>query len=305
MPSSAANAQGKEELFIDEADFFLYFCKRIFRCKNLIHSERTMKLGIVSDEISLNFREAVSYGLEWGIEDYELRCVRSGRVPYISQEEIADILAMKKERGINITAISPGMFKLTLHDRKGLERELTQVFDDSMRLAERLGTNLIITFGIMRAPGDEDGYQQVLDLFGRLAGRAQEHGFMLAVENEPGFWCDTGSGTARILQAVNSPHLMANWDPGNSFTGGERPYPDGYRALKDWVINMHIKDYVTTGDGYKAVVVGQGEIDYAGQLKELAHDRALHHVTLETHCEPLLETSRQSAAWLQRILAAL
>lgn len=268
-------------------------------------AERVMKLGIVSDEISLDFREAVCHGLQWGIEDYELRCLRSGRVPYISEQDLADVLAMKKERGINITAVSPGMFKLTLHDRQGLQRELTKVFDDSMALAERVGTNLIITFGIMRAEGDENGYQHVLDLFGQLARRAEQHGFMLAVENEPGFWCDTGSGTARVLRAINSPYLMANWDPGNSFTGGERPYPDGYRAIRDWVINMHVKDYVTTDDGYKAVAVGQGEIDYTGQLQELARDRALHHITLETHCEPLLETSRQSAAWLQRILAAL
>ena len=264
-----------------------------------------MKLGIVSDEISLDFKEAVSHGLTWGIEDYELRCVRSGRAPYISRADLEAILSAKKEHGINITAVSPGMFKLTLHDREGLQREITQVFDDTMSLAEQVGTNLIITFGIMRAAGDEDGYQQVLDLFGQLTRRAEEHGFVLAVENEPGFWCDTGSGTAQVLQAINSPHLMANWDPGNSFTGGERPYPDGYRAIRDWVINMHIKDYVTTSQGYKAVVVGQGEIDYTGQLRELASDRALHHVTLETHCEPLLEKSRQSAEWLQRTLASL
>ena len=33
------------------------------------------------------------------------------------------------------------------------------------------------------------------------------------------------------MKAVQSPHLLLNWDPGNATERGEKPYPDGYNLL--------------------------------------------------------------------------
>ena len=44
---------------------------------------------------------------------------------------------------------------------------------------------------------------------------------MLVLENE--FECNTATGreSAKTLAAVQSPHLMLNWDPGNAVARGE------------------------------------------------------------------------------------
>ena len=264
-----------------------------------------MKIGIVSDEIVLDFAEAVRYGTSWGIMDYEIRCLTSGRVPYLSEEEIQTVLQMKKEKGVNIAALSPGIFKISLQDEK-IKTEKDKVLFDTFRLAERLGTNLVIIFGVNHYENEPaENYERVVSLFTEVARKAQWNGFMLAVENEPGHWCDTGANTAKILHEVNSPCLKANWDLGNSFCSGEIPYPDGYQAIKDFVINLHVKDYRKKDGNYECVVIGDGEIDYPGQFRALLRDNSLHHITLETHCLPFLEKSEESVRRLKKILAEL
>ena len=67
-----------------------------------------MRIGIVTDEISSNVREAIELGVSWGIMDYELRVVGDARVPAISPATVDELLQFKAKFGIRYTAISPG-----------------------------------------------------------------------------------------------------------------------------------------------------------------------------------------------------
>jgi len=44
-------------------------------------------LGIVSDEVSPDFGEAARYGAEWGISIFEIRVLKTGRIPVVDQGE--------------------------------------------------------------------------------------------------------------------------------------------------------------------------------------------------------------------------
>jgi len=182
-------------------------------------------------------------------------------------------------------------------------RELHDTLPETFRLAQRLDTKTVIVFGFQRSSRDGAGEEQkAFDLLRQAALLAQQHGLVLAVENEPGFWCDTGVNTARMLAQVNSPALRANWDPGNAVGTEEIPFPTGYHAIKNWIGNVHVKDTIM-GSLVECVPVGEGKVDWRGQLQALARDQIVKHVTIETHCLPLLENSKKNLESVRKILA--
>ena len=261
-----------------------------------------LALAIVSDEISLDFKVALQYGMQWGVKIFELRSLKTGRVPDADPSEILEVLNLVGDRRITISALSPGIFKHPLSRRSELEKELSDTLPRTIELAKRLNTRLILVFGFQRSrEGTEGDYEEAVKLMRRAAGLAESKGMRLAIENEPGFWCDSGMNTAKLIKDVGSKSLGANWDPCNGYGTDERPFPEGYNAIKDFVFNVHVKD-TQEGSMIKCVPVGEGAIDWKGQLKALVKDRIVEHVTIETHCLPLIEKSKQNVDTLQTYL---
>jgi sugar phosphate isomerase/epimerase len=263
---------------------------------------KPLELGIVSDEIVADFRTAVRHGLAWGITRYEIRCLTSGRVPDVNLTEWEDVVAAVREHALTITALSPGILKHPLARRDDLERELRDVLPRTIDCAEQCGAQLIIVFGVQRAAGEASGdHARVLDLLHRAAETVALAGMKLAIENEPGFHCDTGAATRKIIDEVGSPALGANWDPCNAFGTDEIPYPDGYAAVRPVILNVHAKD-TARGSLIQCVPIGEGAIDWAGQIRALVADRIVPHVTIETHCLPLVEQSGKNVRTLRALI---
>jgi len=261
-----------------------------------------MRIGIVTDEISPDIREAFSLGVSWGIRDFEFRTSNSGRVPFISDEDVQVLLSSKRDFGATITALSPGTFKIPVDDKAAVERDLTEVLPAAIKLAHRLNVRLVITFGFLRSVGQEESeFGQVVQILKKAANLAEGEGITLALENEPGFWADSGRKTAKLLAAVNSKYLQANWDPANALGVENYPYPVGYEALKRWIVNIHVKDAMKDST-LSCVPVGQGKINWEGQLRALVKDGKLEHATIETHCLPLIEKSKLNVETLKRML---
>jgi sugar phosphate isomerase/epimerase len=269
------------------------------------HLRKIMRIGIVTDELSAEVGEAIRIGASWGIVDYELRTVGERRVPLITPAEVNELLRLKERFGIRYTALSPGIGKGSIEDEKTLAHELDETLPATFALAKKLDVPLVIIFGFQRLPQQTDALEsEVVAALRRLADAAEKAGLRLAVENEPGFWCDTGRNTARILAAVNSPFLCANWDPANAFGTDEIPYPEGYEAIKKWLVNVHVKDTIT-GALVECVPVGEGKIDWERQLRALVQDRLVEHVTIETHCLPLAQNSLKNLQRLRQMLTQL
>jgi len=261
-----------------------------------------MRLGFVTDEISPDVKEAIEIGVSWGIKDYELRVIGKNRIPQFSEAEVQQIIDLKNKYDIRITALSPGTFKGTIHDQEEIQKEIEEVLPETFRLAKLFDSNMVIVFGVQRSdkdqPEDED---KVVAIFQQVAQMAEKEGITIAVENEPGFWCDDGKGTAHILERVNSPFFKANWDPANAIGTPEIPYPDGYEALKKWIVNVHIKDTVK-GALLECVPVGKGVVDWPGQIKAILNDKPVEHMTIETHCLPLVEKSKYNLDVVKKLM---
>jgi len=261
-----------------------------------------LALGIVSDEIAPDFRTAVRHGLSWGITRYEVRCLKTGRVPDVDPGEWEDLLAAVSEHSLSITALSPGMFKHPMSRRAELEHELTELLPRTIAMAEQCGARIIIAFGFQRQNGEPaENHNLAVDLLRRASETAARAGMKIAIENEPGFHCDTGINTRLIIEEAGSPALGANWDPCNAFGTEEVPYPDGYDAIRPVIVNVHAKD-TARGSLIQCVPIGEGVIDWQGQMKALMRDRIVRHVTIETHCLPLVEQSAKNVRTLRAIM---
>lgn len=85
-----------------------------------------------------------------------------------------------------------------------------------------------------------------------------------------------------MLNAVKAPSLGLNWDPGNAYAAGERPFPDGYDLLdKKRLWHMHLKDAEGKGEVWRPI--GGGKIDYLGQFRAILKDGFTGTMSLETH----------------------
>jgi sugar phosphate isomerase/epimerase len=225
-----------------------------------------------------------------------------------------------------MVALSPGLFKIPYPlsararpsiawmDRAGYEtwaagqeilrHHVEELLPASLDYAAELGIGVIVCFsfdGTGLPPGPAPDV--VLEALARAAERAGATGIQLAVENEEGFWGDTGARTADLVRAIGNPALGVNWDPGNAYCAGDEPFPDGYQAVRDLVRHVHFKDARRGADGI-AEFVAAGEIDWAGQIAALAADGYDGCISVETHLQPKVGAARELLDRLRRLIAA-
>jgi hypothetical protein len=84
-----------------------------------------------------------------------------------------------------------------------------------------------------------------------------------------------------------------HWDPGNALASGEVPFPNGYEQIKPYLVNLHVKDGVATPK-IEWRLVNDGGVNWLGQLTAIIREHNLPFVTLETHVDPFLESSREN-----------
>lgn len=249
-----------------------------------------MNLGIVTDELSFNLPFALGAAAAKGIDRIELRMTSSGRVPFITDEEKEMLEDIRDDYGFKITAISPGTFKCKL--RSPSFGEQLKNFEKALDFAEEFDVPKVIIFAVERSDDDtESDYEAVADAVGRAALLAKKRGIIIAAENESGCWNDTPESIARLHKDLAGTGLTLNWDPGNLHAACGLDYKAGYEPLKKYITNVHIKDSKGQGKAHRWVVLGDGEIDWKGQLADLMRDMPTVDMTVETHCYPLLENT--------------
>jgi sugar phosphate isomerase/epimerase len=263
-----------------------------------------LEIAIVTDEIDSDIRKAIELGTSWGIEKYEIRCIGPNRIPAIPENDLQLIGKLKDEYNIIYTALSPGIFKLPISHFNELKHELEHILPRTLEMAAHMDVKKVIVFGFQRdekeLPGQKD---KVMELLVKSESLARANDVTLLVENEPGFWFDTGRNTAQLLGEINSPFLRANWDPANAVGTEEKPYPDGYQVLKKFIGNVHAKD-TDSHALERCVPIGEGLVDWEGQIKALIHDRIVPYITIETHVLPLVEKSIQNIATIKKFIAS-
>lgn len=263
---------------------------------------RTLEIGIVTDEISRDLGEALSVGQSWGLNRFELREGAERRFPAFTQKEVG-LVDDAVRAGVQITAVSPGIFKSSVEDAAQRDRDMSEVLPRAIEKAVRFECPVVIAFGFAKREGEPGSNRlQVQKTFERAAEQAAEAGLILAIENEPDFWIDRSEPSASLLAEIGHPSLKINWDPANLHWGGKKPERADLEALLPFVANVHVKDFTPDDPKVPWRAIGEGTTPWEEILGWLVEDTSLAHITLETHVEPLVENARKSLDTVREML---
>lgn len=106
-------------------------------------------ISIITDELSRDFETASSILSVLDIRKIELRNMRTGRVPYISDSEKEEIKKYISKYNLKINAISPGIGKLKINSDNLKEKTIKHLMD-SIDFADEFGVEKIIIFSFKK-----------------------------------------------------------------------------------------------------------------------------------------------------------
>ncbi len=165
-------------------------------------------------------------------------------------------------------------------------KQQDEILERSIALAKAFKTGKVRCFDFWRIE-DVTPHRAAIDEKLRSAAEiAGKQGILLVLENE--FACNTATGreSARTMNAIQTPHLALNWDPGNAVMRGEfDAFPVAWQAIpKDRIHHCHCKNAVKNAEGkVEWSPVDKGFIDWAAQFRALKKAGFHEAVSLETH----------------------
>ena len=283
-------------------------------------SASPFRISVINDEITQDFGHACEVAArDFGMGWIELRSMWKKNIVNLDEKEVAEARRILNKYQLQVTDIASPLFKVDWpgapkskfsEDKSfganfSLEQQ-DEVLERAIAMAKAFGTDRVRCFDFWRLE-DQAPYRAAMNekLF-EAANKAGQKGITLVLENESACNTATGAEAAKVLDAVKSPYLMLNWDPGNAAASGETPYPDGYNLLpKERIGHCHCKDAIRKGKGYDWAPMGGGIIDWLGQFKAFKRDGYHYAVSLETHWNgggSPEESSRKSWAGMKKLL---
>lgn len=284
------------------------------------YSRFSFRLAGITDEFAPDLETALPAMEECGLTGAELRTVNGKNIVDLSDAGIARVRELVDAHGFEVVGIASPLLKCVLPGGPEIDGRFQQDvfgsaygFDDQPRIAARamevagaLGARIIRVFSYWRTVEPGKCFDAAAEALEALAANAAPHGLIIALENEHACNAGTASEAAALLNLVPHPNLRLLWDPANAHVAGERPFPEGYAELpKDRIVNVHAKDCRLRGHTAEWCELGDGDIDWGGQLAALKADNYAGWISLETHwpgpAGNKLEASRICAEKLARM----
>jgi len=265
------------------------------------------RISIVTDEISQELDTVSRFLQEHDVRTVEIRTVGGKRVPEIDRGIWEDMKNRLSQEGWRILALSAGTFKGHHSDRERARRELSETLPETICRANEVLAEYIITFGFM-AEADDEPPGHVVESLRLAAELCRDGGVALLLENEPGSYADTGERTRRLLDMVNHPNIFANWDPCNSNVFDDpRGLAESARALGSYIKHVHVKDGAPVpGSAFARYgPISTGRLGWGEHLRVLKEMGYRGCFGIETHFEPLYESSSELLSELRSLLAEI
>jgi L-ribulose-5-phosphate 3-epimerase len=255
-------------------------------------------LGAVTDVFSPDAAVAAVTMRELGLRGAELRTLNGKSILEAGQLDVANALAAVRENGLEVVAIATPLLKCSLDEWKAQSKQAERAFD----IAALAGARIVRVFSGSRVPEPEKVFEQVVDILQELADKAGHRDLIIALENDRACNVSTAQEMGGVLAAIDHSNLQVVWDPASAYISGEKPFPSGYQMLDTTRIALvHAKD--CTLEGHKPVwePLGDGDIDWQGQIDALAEDDYVGFIHLETYWPGIKECVRN----LKRMVEAL
>ena len=257
-------------------------------------------LAFITDEFCPDFARAVSIAVELGFPWVEVRTAWGKNIVDMGDDEIGRLRRAAEGAGIKILSIASPVFKCTHPDGGAIDRRFEQdafhsahqfadqphILERSLQVAGELGAQIVRVFSFWRTMEPQRLFGRVVESLAGAVDLAARYGVQIGLENEHACNIATGAEVAPVLRTLDDPHFGLVWDPGNAYMAGESPYPHGYSLLPaSRIIHVHAKDGLRSAAGDRVVwgPLGEGDVDWKGQLEALARDGYRGAISLETH----------------------
>jgi sugar phosphate isomerase/epimerase len=250
------------------------------------------KIAAFADEIDSDIEEQARILLKEGIYHLELRVWGDRTLVELSRDELRRIKQVIKRNEFIVSDIASPIGKVLITD--DFEEHLN-LFKKYIEMAKVFETKMIRIFSYY-CPQDqppEEFSDEVIERMRRKTEIAADNGITLLMENERWLYGNIGSRCWEILETIGSPFLRMAFDPQNFLAEGERPFPDNYKMLADYIAHVHIKDgKLNEPDTFLYAGDGDGEIK--GLLLALKRGEYKGFLSLEPHLGIFGESDKET-----------
>lgn len=241
-----------------------------------------MKLSFLTDEATQSFAGAVDFARRAGLDGLELRSVEDKPVDLVPPKTLREWRRVLDGEGLRVPCLSGSFYKCPIHGR---DRELEKL-RRLMEAAHILGAGLIRGFAFFTAEAGPLPPRALAKYFEAPAALLRGSGLRLVLEADPTVNTPNHAALAALLGELDPALFGAVYDPGNDLfdSAGEIPWPDGLRAVRPYLLHVHVKDAVYGPDGRpRCLAPGQGLVRWAEVLGDLDASGYDGWLSLEPH----------------------
>lgn len=166
-----------------------------------------------------------------------------------------------RERGLEVSQY--GSYINPVSD--GFEREMAEGLDTAVDL----GTDTIRVWAGSCGSDDatDEDWQKAISGFRRFADRAADRGVSLVLEMHVGYLCDTARGSLRLIEGVDRPNFLLNFQP--MHTDDASRVIAVARQVAPHVATVHAQNYSAPGRNTRSLI-SEGYVDYRAVVRELS-----------------------------------
>ncbi len=278
----------------------------------------------ITDEVSDDLAEALACLQAEDLRAVELRSMWGTNIADLSPRQVERARDLLHDTDMRVLSVASPFLKCHAPGQKRAEatgdvfgaragtlEEHWEVLRRSLTMCAAFEAPILRCFSFWRLPQPEEALPALRDVLRAAVAECRRVGVTLALENEPVCTIGTGAEAAALFADEGLEGLTVLWDPGNAACLSEQPYPSGYAALCAAgapISHVHIKDLAHEADATGKPVfvpVGEGAVDYIGQLRALSDHGYRGALSLEPHLHQGPEGMRRCIAALRKTLTAV
>ena len=276
--------------------------------RDVAHLPVSQRGSVFTDEITLDFADACATAAVAGLRFVDVRKLWNGfshEVPRSRWPEMKQILA---DHGLHLGAIQSNFGKCAI---EGPEyEEHIAFFPTLVEQAHYFGTDVIRVFPFWNRekfrydppfpggirPSFEAALPKVVEKFRPAAELARREGVWLGFEPEHSTYSGSPQEVARIVDAIDNPHIGVAWDVNNGWD--DCSVDEAYGLFRGRIHNVHVKERTLTPDEHRAVMpvlataprlrsqptlLGTGAMPWPDVISKLERDGYRGLYSIETH----------------------
>jgi len=255
---------------------------------------RLFNLSFITDEVSQDLDEILSFAKKFEIDALEIRTIMNKGFPDLLEEK-QRLKKFLEDNNMKISAIASPTFKCDIDSQEEYEAHI-RIFRSCAELANYLNVNLVRAFTFWKKGKYEENKDKIVEKFEKIIDIADQYGLTIVVENEPSTFVGNGRTLSDFLNTLKVKNVRALWDPGNELMDeeNENSYPEGFNYVKDYIAHVHIKDGIKENGKVRFLRVGNGIAKIKENLIGLLEIGYRGYISLETHWRMKKELKEES-----------